>query len=141
MLSNELGCELGVFLFIQGFSFLSGFLLTDAIQIDATAAKLLKELGHEHHTGHFTNRYQVHFTSPCEFSQPVVVMLLIEKCRQRKLERVAPFNIQFGSESQGFDNSGKGEAVQLLVVIEVIILVRLVVEIKAILLDGWIGSG
>ena len=73
VLSNELGCELGVFLFIQGFSFLSGFLLTDAIQIDAAAAKLLKELGHEHHTGHFTNRYQVHFTSPCEFPQPEIV--------------------------------------------------------------------
>ena len=132
MFGNQPGCKLGIVLFIKGLSFMSSFLLAHAIQVDAATAELLHEFCQEHNASHITNRYQVHFTSPGKFPQPVIVVLLIQQCSDWKLKRVTPFYVQFRGECRCANRPRKSEAGNLLVVIELGVSLPLFIEVKAI---------
>ena len=134
--SRTVGTELGVASLVKSFATLASTMLTDTVQINTAAAELTQEFRGEDHTGHVTNRNKVDLSTPSEFPQPVVVVLLVEQGRHWEFERIASFNIHLRCEARSFDHPRKGQATHFLVVVKVSVLAPLFVEINAVFLDG-----
>ena len=59
VLSDQLGRKLGVAFLVKSFSFLTSFVLTNAINVDSATAELAQEFGREDHASKISNWYQV----------------------------------------------------------------------------------
>ena len=81
MFSNKLGSKFGIASLVKGLPFLTGFVLTDTVNINTPSPKLAQEFRGEHRTSKVANWHQVELTAPCQFPQPEIVVLLVHQGR------------------------------------------------------------
>ena len=76
--SDELGSKFGVASLVQCLPFLTCLVLTDTVDINTASTELAQEFSSEHHTSKVTNWHQVELTAPGQFSQPEIIVLLVQ---------------------------------------------------------------
>ena len=132
MFCNELGSIFRVGCLIQSLIVLTGSDLSNLVKINPPIAKLGKKLGGKDHSGQIARGDQIELPSMGKLPQPEVVCLLVQQGGKRKMKRVTSFNVQFASELGCANDLRKGQAIDLLVVVVVVIPLPLIVQIKTV---------